>query len=107
MADRIPQHIAFIMDGNGRWALSKGLQRSIGHKYGIKALKRTFQYVFDLGIKYMSIYALSKENLKRPKEEIQTIMGLLDEYIDSSLPDLLKNKIRLNIMGDIKSDFVF
>ena len=101
MEDQIPQHIAFIMDGNGRWALSKGLQRSIGHRYGIKALKRTFQYVFNLGIKYMSIYAFSKENLKRPKEEVQTIMKLLDEYIDDCLPELLNNKIRLNIMGDI------
>lgn len=101
MDDRIPQHIAFIMDGNGRWALSKGMQRSVGHRYGIKALKRTFEYVFGLGIKYMSIYAFSKENLKRPKEEVQTIMKLLDEYIDDCLPDLLKDEIRLNIMGDI------
>lgn len=97
----IPQHIAFIMDGNGRWALAKGMQRSAGHRYGIKALKRTFQYVFDLGIKFMSIYAFSKENFKRPKEEVQTIMKLIDEYMDDSLPDLLKNKVRLNIMGDI------
>ncbi|NLC17020.1 MAG: di-trans,poly-cis-decaprenylcistransferase [Clostridiales bacterium] len=101
MNDRLPQHIAFIMDGNGRWALKKGLQRSIGHRYGVKALKQIFEYVFELGIKYMSIYALSKENLKRPKEEIQTLMELLNEYIDDCLPLLIKNKIRLNIMGDI------
>src|SRR5690606_18004868 len=101
MNDRLPRHIAFIMDGNGRWALKKGLKRSIGHRYGVKALKRIFEYVFELGINYMSIYALSKENLKRPKEEIQTLIELLNEYIDDCLPQLIKNKIRLNIMGDI------
>ncbi|HEY8444062.1 MAG TPA: polyprenyl diphosphate synthase [Clostridia bacterium] len=101
MDDRLPQHIAFIMDGNGRWALKKGLQRSMGHRRGIKALKRIFEYVFSLGIKYMSIYALSKENLKRPKEEIQTLIELLNEYIDDCLPFLVKNEIRLNIMGDV------
>lgn len=101
MDDRLPQHIAFIMDGNGRWALKKGFQRSMGHRYGIKALKRIFEYVFSLGIKYMSIYALSKENLKRPKEEIQTLIELLNEYLDDCLPILIKNQICLNIMGDV------
>jgi undecaprenyl diphosphate synthase len=101
MDDRLPQHIAFIMDGNGRWALKKGFQRSIGHRYGIKALKRIFDYVFSLGIKYMSIYALSKENLKRPREEIQTLIELLNQYLDECLPTLIKNQIRLNIMGDV------
>ncbi|HEY8389827.1 MAG TPA: polyprenyl diphosphate synthase [Clostridia bacterium] len=101
MNESVPQHVAFIMDGNGRWALAKGLQRSVGHKYGIKALKRTFEYVFELGIKYMSIYAFSKENFKRPKEEVESIMQLLDEYMDECLPELIEKKIRLNIMGDI------
>lgn len=101
MNDRLPQHIAFIMDGNGRWALKKGFRRSMGHRYGIKALKKVFEYVFELGINYMSIYALSKENLKRPKEEIQTLVELLNEYIDDCFPLLIKNQIRLNIMGDI------
>ncbi|HEY8424123.1 MAG TPA: polyprenyl diphosphate synthase [Clostridia bacterium] len=97
----LPRHIAFIMDGNGRWALQKGYQRSAGHKHGVKALKRIFEYVFKLGVNYMTIYALSKENLKRPKEEIQTLIDLLNEYIDENLPLLIKKEIRLNIMGDL------
>ena len=76
------QHIAFIMDGNGRWAKSKGLPRSMGHKKGAEVLQKISKTVADLGVKYMTVYAFSTENWKRPKEEVDAIMELLGSYIE-------------------------
>lgn len=101
MDDKLPKHIAFIMDGNGRWAILRGLSRINGHKQGIIALKKTLHYVYELGIKYISLYAFSKENWKRPKSEVDGIMKLLEDYIDEDLSEMIEKNIRLNIMGDI------
>ena len=80
--EKMPQHIAFIIDGNGRWAKRRGLPRSVGHKFGFETLKKTIDDVYDLGIKAMSIYAFSTENWNRPKEEIDGIIALVKTIFD-------------------------
>lgn len=97
----IPKHIAFIMDGNGRWAKKQGLPRKEGHKRGIKAIERALKYVFENGVEIMTVFAFSTENWSRPKEEVDAIIGLLDEYLLSSLDSLTKNQIRLKVLGDV------
>ena len=76
------QHIAFIMDGNGRWAERRGMPRRFGHRYGAEAFKRVVQYCGDIGIKYVTVYAFSTENWSRPEKEVKSIMKLLDKYLD-------------------------
>jgi undecaprenyl diphosphate synthase len=96
----VPNHIAIIMDGNGRWAKEKGLKRSQGHKEGAKALKRTIEAMGKLGVKYLTVFAFSSENWKRPQEEIDTIMNLLKQYVDTELPNLIKNNVIMKVIGD-------
>lgn len=79
--DVLPEHIAFIMDGNGRWAKQRGLPRSEGHKQGAKTFRRITEYCADIGIKYVTFYAFSTENWNRPKEEVQALMKLFKEYL--------------------------
>ena len=79
--DVLPEHIAFIMDGNGRWARQRGLPRSEGHKQGAKTFRRITEYCADIGIKYVTFYAFSTENWNRPKEEVQALMKLFKEYL--------------------------
>ena len=95
----LPQHIAIIMDGNGRWANLRGLPRIMGHRAGIKAVKEAIKTSHELGIKYMTIYAFSMENWKRPKKEVEMLMRYLNEYIDKELASFVKNEIRLNVIG--------
>ena len=97
-------HIAFIMDGNGRWAKKRGMPREYGHSEGAAALKRIVRYCGDIGIKVVTVYAFSTENWSRPKNEVDRIMALLDAYIDEAERDLDKNKIRYSFLGD-KSAF--
>ncbi len=97
-------HIAFIMDGNGRWAKKRGMPREYGHSEGAAALKRIVRYCGDIGIKVVTVYAFSTENWSRPKNEVDRIMSLLDAYIDEAERDLDKNKIRYVFLGD-KSAF--
>lgn len=97
-------HIAFIMDGNGRWAKKRGMPREYGHSEGAAALKRIVRYCGDIGIKVVTVYAFSTENWSRPKNEVDRIMSLLDAYIDEATRDLEKNKIRYVFLGD-KSAF--
>lgn len=97
-------HIAFIMDGNGRWAKKRGMPREYGHSEGAAALKRIVRYCGDIGIKIVTVYAFSTENWLRPKNEVDRIMSLLDAYIDEATRDLEKNKIRYVFLGD-KSAF--
>lgn len=97
--DKLPLHIAIIMDGNGRWAKLRGLPRIMGHHAGIKMVKETIKMCRELGIKYLTLYAFSTENWKRPKEEVETLMGFLNEYIDKELDSFVKNDIRLNVIG--------
>jgi len=93
------QHVAIIMDGNGRWAAARGLPRIEGHKAGAEAVKRAIRASHELGIKYLTLYAFSTENWRRPKNEINMLFKLLRTFISSNLGELKKNKIRLRVIG--------
>lgn len=98
---KLPTHIAIIMDGNGRWAKLRGLPRVMGHRAGIKTVREIVKACRELGIKYLTLYAFSIENWKRPKEEVETLMRFLNEYIDRELETLKENDIKLNTIGRI------
>jgi undecaprenyl diphosphate synthase len=95
------QHIAIIMDGNGRWATQKGLKRTAGHEEGAKVVREITQYSAKLGIKYLTLYAFSTENWKRPKIEVNFLLKLLHRYLHSELQVYLDNNIRFKFIGDI------
>jgi len=99
--DRIPQHIAIIMDGNGRWAKQHGLKRMFGHKQGVKTVHEITTAAAELGIKYLTLYAFSTENWNRPKEEVEALMALLVETIKQETPTLMENNVRLLTIGDL------
>ena len=96
----VPQHIAIIMDGNGRWAKKRGLPRNAGHKAGVETFRRIADHCNDLGVKYLTVYAFSTENWKRSEEEVSGIMGLLEKYLKEALRDMEKNHIRFRVFGD-------
>ena len=96
----IPQHVAVIMDGNGRWAHKRGLPRSIGHKKGAESARRIVKNAAQIGIKYLTLFGFSSENWNRPEDEIQELMKLLRNFLRSETPDLHKNNVRLSVMGD-------
>ena len=98
--NNLPVHIAAIMDGNGRWASSKGLPRTVGHKAGSEAFRKISEYLNDIGVKYFTVYAFSTENWKRPKEEVSAIMKLLKEYLLEAISDMAEKNIRLCFFGD-------
>ena len=100
LPDKIPEHVAIIMDGNGRWAKSRGLPRIIGHKKGSEALRDILTGCQQLGLRYLTIYAFSAENWKRPQVEITDLMELLRHYLDREIASLHKNGVRLRIIGD-------
>lgn len=99
----IPAHIAIIMDGNGRWAMRRGLPRSMGHRQGAKALKRTVRAAGEMGVKYLTLFGFSSENWSRPEQEVSELMRLLRYYLRSETAELMKNNIRLRIIGDISA----
>lgn len=99
----LPRHIAFIMDGNGRWAQNRGLKRSEGHKEGAKVFKKIGEYCADIGIEYMTFYAFSTENWKRPKSEVLTLMNLFKEYLidgEKRLEENKKRQMHLRFIGE-------
>ena len=98
--DRLPRHVAIIMDGNGRWARAKGFPRVMGHRAGIKSVRAAAELAREVGIKFLTLYAFSVENWKRPTDEVSTLMRLLNEYLRRELSNLMKNGIRLNVLGD-------
>ena len=97
----IPSHIAIIMDGNGRWAKERGLNRTAGHEEGAKTVRIITQYCSDIGIKYLTLYAFSTENWERPKLEVEFLMKLLERYLKKELDVYLKNNIRFKAIGDL------
>ena len=97
----VPQHIAVIMDGNGRWAKKKGMLRIFGHENGTKAVKATIESVTELGIPYVTLYAFSTENWNRPKGEVDKLMSLLVSTLNKELPTLQEHHIRLNAIGNL------
>lgn len=97
----IPNHLAIIMDGNGRWAKSKGKPRTDGHIAGVDALRRTLTACGNMGVKVLTVYAFSTENWNRPKEEVDALMDLLVQAIVNETPELMKQGIKLDTIGDI------
>ena len=97
----IPQHVAIIMDGNGRWAKERNLPRTMGHKAGVETIRRIIKESDRLGIKYITLYAFSTENWKRPKDEVDALMKLLVQYLKSEIKNLHENNVRLRVLGDI------
>lgn len=99
--ERIPRHIAIIMDGNGRWAKKRFLPRTAGHREGVERVSEIVEAASDLNVQCLSLYAFSTENWKRPKEEIDALMNLLILYINRELDRIHKNNIKMRVMGDI------
>lgn len=99
--ENIPKHIAIIMDGNGRWAKKRKLPRTMGHKAGVETIRRVLKEADKLGVKYMTLYAFSTENWKRPKEEVNALMKLLIQYLRQEINELHKNGVKINVLGDI------
>ena len=97
----VPQHIAIIMDGNGRWAKKRGLPRNAGHKAGAETFRRIADHCNAIGVKYLTVYAFSTENWKRSEDEVAGIMGLLENYLKEALRDMEKNHIRFCAFGDL------
>ena len=97
----VPQHIAIIMDGNGRWAKNRGLPRTAGHAAGAESFRRIANYCRTLGVKYLTVYAFSTENWKRSAEEVSGIMRLLGKYLQEALRDMEKNKVCFRFFGDL------
>lgn len=97
----VPNHIAIIMDGNGRWAKKRGLPRTAGHAAGAEAFRRTANYCRSIGVKYLTVYAFSTENWKRSEDEISGIMTLMGKYLREALADMEKNRVRFKVFGDI------
>jgi undecaprenyl diphosphate synthase len=96
---KIPKHVAIIMDGNGRWAKAKNMIRVQGHRAGAESVREVVKAAGEFGVKYLTLYAFSVENWKRPKTEVQTLMGLLENFLREQLPEMVKNNIRLQAIG--------
>jgi undecaprenyl diphosphate synthase len=97
--DRIPRHIAVIMDGNGRWAQSRGISRNEGHKKGLEALRTVIRSANDLGVRWLTLYAFSLENWNRPKLEVASLMGLLERYLELEIDEVMEKGIQLRSIG--------
>ena len=100
----LPEHIGIIMDGNGRWAKKRNLPRSVGHREGAKTFRKITRYCSDIGIKYLTVYAFSTENWKRPDDEVSSLMKLFKSYLNEALEDFKDDSIVVKFMGD-KSHF--
>jgi undecaprenyl diphosphate synthase len=99
---KIPKHVAFIMDGNGRWAKAKGLPRTLGHKAGTENIRKIIAYAKEKGISHLTFYAFSTENWKRPQDEIQALMGLLRQYLAREVDTFNREGVRLCTIGDLE-----
>jgi undecaprenyl diphosphate synthase len=95
-----PRHVAIIMDGNGRWANKRGLPRSVGHRKGVEAVRRTVRAAIDLGIPYLTLYSFSSENWSRPTEEIDDLMGLIKRFIRRDLAELHQAGVKIRVIGE-------
>lgn len=99
----LPQHVAIIMDGNGRWATRRGLPRVAGHRQGVEALREVIRTSDELGIKYLTLYAFSTENWKRPAAEIDALMSLLVEYLRNEIRELNSNNVKISVLGQVEA----
>ena len=100
--ERMPRHVAIIMDGNGRWAKKRGLPRALGHRAGVEAMRAIIRESSDLGVEVLSLYAFSTENWKRSTEEVGVLMGLLLEFCGREVENLYRNNVRIRILGDVE-----
>ena len=100
---RLPRHIAIIMDGNGRWAKKRNLPRTAGHKVGAEVFRKIATYCKNLGVEYLTVYAFSTENWKRPAEEVSTLMGLFKNYMLEAIDTMERDHIRLKFFGDMSA----
>jgi undecaprenyl diphosphate synthase len=98
-SDRLPRHVAIIMDGNGRWAEARGLSRNEGHRAGLDAMRAVVRAAHELGIQTLTLYAFSVENWNRPKNEVDELMRLLDHYLDEEIEEVIRNGIRVRAIG--------
>lgn len=98
---RPPRHVAVIMDGNGRWAKQRGLDRSMGHIEGVNAVRRVTEIASDLGVEFLTLYTFSTENWNRPQEEVDALMHLISIAIERETPDLIKNNVKLKLIGNL------
>ena len=96
----VPRHVAIIMDGNGRWAKERGLPRSIGHRQGVEAVRRTVRAAIEIGISYLTIYSFSSENWSRPADEISDLMGLMKRFIRRDLAELHREGVKVRVIGE-------
>ena len=101
--DNIPRHIAIILDGNGRWAKRRGLPRTAGHAVGAETFRKIATYCKNIGVDYLTVYAFSTENWKRPEGEVKTIMRLLNKYLQEAIDTMERDKIRMKIFGDLNA----
>ena len=99
---KLPVHVAIIMDGNGRWAKARNMERSAGHVEGVNTVRTVTEIASELGIKYLTLYTFSTENWNRPKEEVDALMHLIVVAIERETPDLIRNNVRLTMIGDFK-----
>jgi undecaprenyl diphosphate synthase len=99
--NKIPRHVAIIMDGNGRWAAKHGSERIFGHEHGVESVRSTVEGAGEIGIKYLTLYAFSTENWDRPKNEVDALMGLLVQAIENETGELMKNNVKLGAIGDL------
>ena len=99
--DRLPRHVAIIMDGNGRWAAKRALPRYAGHAAGAETFRRVATYCKDIGLEYLTVYAFSAENWKRPADEIGTIMNLLEKYLHEALAKMERDRVKMKFFGDV------
>jgi len=100
--ERIPYHVAIIMDGNGRWARKRGLPRIAGHRAGIDSLRETIRIAREIGVKILTLYTFSTENWKRPKSEVKFLMKLPEEYLQKEIEELCANNVKIRVLGLIK-----
>ncbi|MBB3607995.1 isoprenyl transferase [Rhizobium sp. BK602] len=105
----IPEHVAIIMDGNGRWANARGLPRTMGHRKGVEAVRETVRAAGDVGVKYLTLFAFSSENWRRPETEVSDLLGLLKAFIRRDLAELHRQNVRIRVIGDrnnLRSDIL-
>ncbi len=100
--ERVPEHVAIIMDGNGRWAQARGMERSAGHVEGVNTVRRITEIASETGVKYLTLYTFSTENWNRPAEEVNLLMHLIVTAIERETPDLIRNNVRLTMIGDME-----
>merc|ERR1711969_411488 len=106
---RHPRHVAIIMDGNGRWARARSLPRSMGHRRGVEAVRAAVRAAGEIGIEYLTLFAFSSENWRRPKDEVEELLGLLRHFIRRDLADLHKEGVRVRVIGardDLSADIL-